>query len=184
MVSLKVQFLDHFCSWYISIYHFPDGTYLVHFNKSVNRLSKYISIDMKNLTNWLNANKISLNVRKTELVIFKHKNKKLECPIKIKLSRKRLHPSKSVKYLGFKTDENMNWKDQTYDIVAKLNRANALLWFIYKLRKPYMGSKPEFQVKNYYFTEKSFENLNNQPRNSHSGPLFKKEIFWTLKIKF
>ena len=86
---------------------------------------------MKNLTNWLNANKISLNVKKTELVTFKHKNKKLECPIKIKLSRKRLYPSKSVKYLGVKIDENLNWKDQTDDIVTKLNRANALL---YKIR--------------------------------------------------
>ena len=82
---------------------------------------------MKKLTNWLNANKISLNVKKTKLVSFKHKDKKLECLIKIKLSRKRLYPSKSVKYLGVKIDENVNWKDQPYDIVTKLNRANALL---------------------------------------------------------
>ena len=45
---------------------------------------------MENLTDWLNANKISLNVKKTELVIFKHKKKKLERPIRIKISRKRL----------------------------------------------------------------------------------------------
>ena len=36
------------------------------------------------------ANKTSLNVKKTELVIFKHKKKKLERPIRIKISRKRL----------------------------------------------------------------------------------------------
>ena len=30
---------------------------------------------MKNLTAWLNAKKISLNVKKSELVIFKHKKK-------------------------------------------------------------------------------------------------------------
>ena len=45
---------------------------------------------MKNSTNWLNANKISLNLKKTEPVIVKHKNKKVQCLIKIKLSRKRL----------------------------------------------------------------------------------------------
>ena len=45
---------------------------------------------MKNLTNWLNPNKSHLILKKNELVIFKHMNKKLECPIKIKLSRKRL----------------------------------------------------------------------------------------------
>ena len=43
---------------------------------------------MKNLTDWLNANKISLNVQKTELVIFKHQRKKLGGEIKIKLNRK------------------------------------------------------------------------------------------------
>ena len=112
------------------VHHFADDANLAHFNKSVNKLNKYINIDMKNLTNWLNANKTLLNVEKTELVIFKHKNKKLECLIKIKFSRKRLYPSKSVKYLGVKIDENLNWKDQAYDIVTKLNRANALLYEI------------------------------------------------------
>ena len=40
-----------------------------------------------------------------------------------------------------------------------------------------MGVKPEFQVKHCYFTEKALRIINNQPRNSHSGPLFKKVIF-------
>ena len=56
---------------------------------------------MKNLIVWLNAN-ISLNVEKTELVIFKHQRKKLDTEIKIKLNRQRLNPSQSVRYLGIK----------------------------------------------------------------------------------
>ena len=61
-------------------------------------------------------------MKKTELVIFKHQSKKLDCPIKIKLSRKRLYPSKSVKYLGIKIDENLTWKQHIHDIAIKLNR--------------------------------------------------------------
>ena len=38
------------------------------FSKPITKLNKYVNLDMKNLTNWLNANKISLNVQKTELV--------------------------------------------------------------------------------------------------------------------
>ena len=94
-----------------NVYQFPDDTNLLHFSKSVNKLNKYINLDMKNLTDWLNANKISLNVKKTELVIFKHKKKKLECPIKITLSRKRLYPSNPIRYQGVKIDENLNWND-------------------------------------------------------------------------
>ena len=57
--------------------------------------------------------------------MFKHR--KLECPVKIKLSRKRFYPSKLMKYFGDKIDENLNWKDQTHDISTKLNKGNALL---------------------------------------------------------
>ena len=71
-----------------------------------------------------------MNVKKTELVIFKHQKKKLDSPIKIKLNRKRLYPSKSAKYLGFKIDENLSWKQHINDIAIKLNRANSLLYTI------------------------------------------------------
>ena len=42
---------------------------------------------------WLNANKISLNVKKTEVVTFKHQRKKLDTETKIKLNRKQLYHS-------------------------------------------------------------------------------------------
>ena len=115
---------------FCNVHHLADDTNLLHFSKLVNKLNKYINLDMKNLTDWLNANKISRNIKKTELVIFKHKKKKLECPIKIKLSKKRLHPSNLVKYLDVKIDENLNWKEHIHDIATKPNRANALLFKI------------------------------------------------------
>ena len=104
---------------FCKVHHFADDTNLIHFSKSVNRLNKYVNLDLKNLTYWLNANRISLNVKKTELVIFKRQMKKLDSPIKIKLSCKRLYPSKSVKYLGIKIDENLNWKQHIHDIAIK-----------------------------------------------------------------
>ena len=62
-----------------------------------------------------------------ELVTLKHQRKNVDSPIKIKLNCKRLYPSKSVKYLGIKINENFNWKQHIHDIAIKLNRANALL---------------------------------------------------------
>ena len=50
--------------------------------------------------------------------------------IKIKLSRRRLYPTATVKYVGVKIDENFNWHHQINDLAAKLNRANALLFKI------------------------------------------------------
>ena len=48
--------------------------------------------DLKNLSRWLKANKLSLNVKKTELIIFHPKNTKLGCSVKFKLIGKRLNP--------------------------------------------------------------------------------------------
>ena len=113
---------------FCKIHHFADDTNVIHFSKSVYRLNKYVSLDLQNLTYWLNANRISLNVKKTEIVIFKRQRKKLDSPIKIKLNRKKLYPSKSVKYLGIKIDENLNWKQHIHNIAIKLNSANAILF--------------------------------------------------------
>ena len=66
-------------------------------------------------------------MKKTELVIFKHQRKKLDSPIKIKLNWKQLYSSMSVKYLGIKIDEILNWKQHIHDIAVKLKRANALI---------------------------------------------------------
>ena len=84
---------------YCKVHHSADNTHLYHTNKSVKNLHKLVNHDMEQLNNWLSANKISLNVEKTELVIFKSPRKVLSDEIKIKLTRKRLYQSNSVKYL-------------------------------------------------------------------------------------
>ena len=73
---------------FCKVHHFADDTNLFHFSKSMTKLNKYVNLDTKNLTDWLNANKISLNVPKTEFVILKHQRKKIGSEVKIQLSRK------------------------------------------------------------------------------------------------
>ena len=84
---------------FCTLHHFDDDTNLLHFNKSITKLDKYVNLDMKNLNDWLYANKISLNVQKTELVILKHQRKKKDSEIKAKVNRKRLYTFDSVKYV-------------------------------------------------------------------------------------
>ena len=76
----------------------------------------------------INANKISLNVDNTELILLKLKMKKLHFDLKLKLNGKRIYPTKSVKYLSIKIDENLTWIDHVNDIAITLNRANAMLF--------------------------------------------------------
>ena len=79
-------------------------------SNSIKKLNKLVNLDLKRLINWLNANKISLNVKKAEMVIFKSKQKRFEGDLKINLSGKRLYPTESVTYLGVKIDTNFSWQ--------------------------------------------------------------------------
>ena len=80
--------------------------------------------NLKELSFWLNANKIALNVEKTEFALFKTKHKPCDIDLRLKLCRKRLY---KTKYLGIKIDNNLNWKIHIHDLASKLNRANAVL---------------------------------------------------------
>ena len=46
-------------------YHFADDTNILLSNKSLELLAKEMNQDLKNLSQWLKANKLSLNVKKT-----------------------------------------------------------------------------------------------------------------------
>ena len=54
-------------------HYFVDDTYLLCLSNSIKKLNKLVNADLKQLVNWLNANKVSLIVKKTEMVIFKSK---------------------------------------------------------------------------------------------------------------
>ena len=51
----------------------------------------------------------------------------LKKAFKIQLNDKRLNPTDSVKYLGVRIDNKLNWKEHVNDITMKLIRANAIL---------------------------------------------------------
>ena len=107
--------------------HFADDTNLLINNNSLKQLKKHLNFDLRQLCNWLKANKISLNCSKTELVIFRHPNKQVNYDLKIKMNGKKLLPTNSVKYLGIYLDSHLNWSAQVDSLSVKLSRAVGML---------------------------------------------------------
>ena len=178
---------------FCKVHHFTDDTNLLCLINSIKKLSKLVNAELKHLLNWLNANKVLPDVKKTEMTIFKSKQKKIESDLKIKLCGKRLYPTESVKYLSVKLDANLTWQHHVNDLSIKLNRANALL---FKMRK-YVSFKIlisiYFAIFDSYLSycclvwagnfstiqrililkKKAVRIINFQLRNFHTSPLFK-----------
>ena len=83
--------------------------------------------DLKNLSQWLKVNKFSLNVKKTELIIFHPTNTKLDHGIKFKLNERRLTHISTVKYLGILLDEHLLWTKQVNWVNLKLKQTIGIL---------------------------------------------------------
>ena len=117
----------HYSIKFCKVHHFADDRNRINFNSSIKVINKQVNKDLKTLSNWLKANKICLNVSKTEAVLFKSAKKHFDSGLKLKLNGKRLYPTNSVKYLGVKLDEHLTGKPHTDGISAKLTKANAML---------------------------------------------------------
>ena len=110
-----------------TVHHFADDTNLLYINKSLKLICKKVNYDLKGITDWLNANRISLNVNKTEFVIFRSPRKPIDSEINIKLNGKHLYPSTHIKYLGVLIDEHLSWKPHIDELIKKLNKTNSML---------------------------------------------------------
>ena len=49
---------------FCKVHHFPDDTNLLYLSNFIKKLNKLVHADLKHLVNWLNANKIPLNIKK------------------------------------------------------------------------------------------------------------------------
>ena len=59
--------------------------------------------------------------QKQNLLFLSLKRKLLDFNMKMKLNRKRLYPTDSVRYLGVKIDSKLNWNSHVNAIATKLN---------------------------------------------------------------
>ena len=154
-----------------------------------------LNTDLKATSEWLKANRLSLNVKKSQLLIFHSKFKKVDITsFSIKLEGIKLIPSTYVKYFGFYIDENSSRGTHINQLSKKLSRANGVLA---KLR--YFAPKKILLLVYYVIfysqllygcpvwslttvnnintirglQKKCIHIINNAPYNSHTNNLFK-----------
>ena len=92
--------------------------------------------DLKKFFIWLCANRLSLNVAKTEFIIFKPPRKSLKKRITFRLNGKTLFESKKIKYLGLIVDDRLSWKFHINELSKKLGRAIGVIYRLKNMNCP------------------------------------------------
>ena len=76
--------------------------------------------ELKCLFEWLCANRLSLNVDKTEFILFRPKMTQTES-ITLKLNGHKIHESNKIQYLGILLDLKLSWKVHIAELCKKLS---------------------------------------------------------------
>ena len=128
----------------LKFFLFADDTNIYLESKDLRNLEKIMNKELQKLYDWLCINRLSLNISKTNFVIF-HAINKAKSQVTILINKKAIDEVHYVKYLGVLIDSHLTFKPHINELYKKISRAIGVL---YKLR-PFVTTKI---LLNVYYT--------------------------------
>ena len=97
---------------------FADDTSIFCSHKDANHLVSIVNNELAKITIWLKVNKLSLNLTKTNFMIFHPRQKKVNVNVPLTLENTVIKQVTETKFLGVLIDQHLSWKPHI-DFVSK-----------------------------------------------------------------
>ena len=121
------------CSEKLKFYLFADDMNILYADKNLRSLELIVNQELCKLYVWLTANKLTLNIKKTNFIIFSPAQRKFTYQPKIMIFDNKqnknvaLECKEFIKYLGILIDNNLTWKHHIHHITIKISRTIGLI---------------------------------------------------------
>ena len=104
---------------------FADNTNMLYSYANVNNLNIVVNSELDKLNTWFMVNKLSLNVSKTNYILFG--NRKVHSDLDIKIHNDKITRVSETKFLGVWIDEKLNWKKHVECVKRNLSRVVGII---------------------------------------------------------
>ena len=192
---LFIIYINDFCnsSDILSFILFADDSNVFFSHKNPHILARTVNCELKNVTQWIRANKLSLNLQKTKYMIFSNTIETL--PTDIVLDEIPLENVSHIKFLGITVDNKLSWKTHIENTVRTISRnigvinrlkshipSSSLLTLYSSLILPYLnygilawGNTHQILLEKLLIQQKKvLRIICNVPPRSHTDSLFSK----------
>ena len=181
---------------------FADDSNLFVSSKDLKSLESKVNDALSDIREWLCANRLSLNVDKTNFMIFSPRKTCNNVELCIKIGDKQIEEVKKCKFLGVIVDNQLNWKDQIKALTTKLSKSigilaktrkyldkKTLIQLYYSFMYPYLlygniiwGMACKTNLRSIERIQKiAIRLIFNKKRRESTSPIFKKEEI--IKVK-
>ena len=172
---------------------FADDSSLFVQGKDINAMTETLNSELTHIYNWVNANKLSLNIKKTNCMLFRSMRKQVLTDFQIKIAGKRIQKVEVTKFLGVIIDSKLSWIEHINFIRKKLAKAigiifkarqclnsHSLISLYYSIVYPYLnygievwGSVPKTHlIPLHTLQNRILRIISFSPRRHSSHPLF------------
>ena len=103
-------------------------TNLFYSHDNVSSLMSLINFELSTLSKWFQANKLSVNISKTNYIIFKPRQKKQIYDFNLKINNKKINRINEVCFLGVILDEHLSWKAHISHVAHKISKSIGIIY--------------------------------------------------------
>ena len=116
----------HISSSKVKFHLFADDTCIFHSSKNLHTLEIEANGALKNISDWLISNKLTLNIGKSNLLFFNMNNIQ-KTYLDIQLGNKKLEAKEYAKYLEIHIDSKLTWEKQIQITNSKLHQGIGII---------------------------------------------------------
>ena len=108
---------------------FADDTNVFYSHKSLQKLNQIVNEELGLMAEWFSANKLTLNLDKTNFILFKSHRKigSSEDLLKLSVNGMPITKVNSIKFLGVYVDQHLAWKEHINAISVKIAKNTGIL---------------------------------------------------------
>lgn len=112
------------CSELLNFILFADDTSIFKSDKDLKNLFEHTNKELAKLSCWFQANKLSLNIKKTKYMLFKAKNKYIPIgDFSIMIDSKNIEKVTTTIFLGVHITEHLDWKIHANHVALKMAKS-------------------------------------------------------------
>ena len=111
----------------LKFFLFADDTTVHYSDKTNPNTENLLNQELSKVSTWLAANKLSLNVKKSNFLHFHYNKRKHKPTINLKINGIDVEEKEVTKYLGVLIDNKLSWKPHIECVKTKLSRGNGMI---------------------------------------------------------